>query len=60
MVKVTKSLFESVLNKTPHRLTARIGERDTLRYDGKKGLFKDLCFAQRVGDEYYVDSFFVK
>lgn len=59
MIEVSKDIFEQVVNKTDYTTSFILGEKDTIRYNGKKGLFKNSCFAKRVKDKYYVNKCFI-
>ena len=65
MQKVSKEKFEEVIRGRKYKTSFLLGEKDTLRYNGIKGIFKDYCFAKKVSvegqeEEYYVDKLFVK
>lgn len=54
MVEVTKEKFNKIRNKIDCKVSFILGEIDTTRCYGKKGLFKDYFFAKRIGDKYFV------
>ena len=65
MQKVSKEKFEEVLQGRKYKTSFLFGEKDTLRYNGVKGLFNGYCFAKKISKEgqeveYYVDSFLMK
>lgn len=57
MIEVSKEKFQEVINKTPYTRSFLLGCSAT-RYNGKKGLFKDSCFAKHDDDKYYVHEAF--
>jgi hypothetical protein len=58
MIEVTQEKFRQVLTENPYKTGFLHGE-DSIRYYGKKGLFKNQCFAMRTNDKYFTDKFFV-
>jgi len=60
MEEVTKEEFERVILKVSYTTSFLLGEKDTIRYNGKKGLFKNSCFAKKVNDKYYVNRWLKK
>jgi hypothetical protein len=65
MEKVSKEKFEEVIQGRRYKTSFLLDEKNTLRYNGIKGIFKDYCFAKKVSkkgqeEEYYVDEIFIK
>ena len=65
MEKVSKEKFEEVIQGRRYKTSFLLDEKNTLCYNGIKGIFKDYCFAKKVSkegqeEEYYVDKIFIK
>lgn len=62
MIEVTKEQFQSIISTRPYSTSFVLGEYNTTRYNGKKGLFKGCMFAkittEQDGKKYYVDKCF--
>lgn len=59
MIEVSKEKFTQVTIKINYNTSFLLGEKNTIRYNGIKGLFKGSCFAKKVKDKYYVNKYFL-
>lgn len=60
MEEVSIGVFYNLIKGMNYKTSFMLGESGTIRYNGTKGIFKGSCFAKKVNDKYFVDSFFYK